>query len=228
MKIGVISDPHANLQALEAVLNDMGDVDAILCAGDLVGYCAQPNEVIELIKKNRVKCVLGNHDRSAVTGELSGLNVAESKVATWTREALKAKNKRYLRGLSEKKTFKKGGKSIFIAHGSPRKPLIEYVFPGTPSRALLRMIQGVDSDVIILGHTHVPMERILQSKLIINPGGVGQPRDRDPKAAYAILDLEGEPKVEFKRVKYDVELASAKILEAELPREIATRIHFGW
>ena len=227
-KIGVIADPHSNLQALEAVLGDMPSVDSIICAGDLVGYGAQPNEVVDLARKRKIKTVLGNHDHAAVTLDTGGLSPVAAEVARWTAERLTPKNSRFLRGLPRETTLKKGGKSIYMAHGSPRNRLAEYIFPGTPNRVLIRMMGGVRAEIVILGHTHVPMQRVIQGKLLLNPGGVGQPRDRDPKASYAVLDLEGEPEVEFRRVGYNIAEAAGKIEEEGLPKELATRIHFGW
>lgn len=228
MRIGIIADPHSNLAAFEAVLKHMPRVDALICAGDFVGYGAEPNEVIDLARKKNIPAVLGNHDYAAVTRDVTGLNPLAARAALWTAEELTGKNAEYLRALPRELRLPLGGNSIYMVHGSPKRPLMGYIFPGTSNRVLLKLVQGVDADVIVLGHTHVPMKRMIQGKLLINPGGVGQPRDRDPRASYALLTLGKEPEAEFERVEYDVGKTAKKIEDAGLPTELATRLHFGW
>jgi putative phosphoesterase len=228
MRIGVIADPHSNLAALKAVLKQMPKVDEIICAGDLVGYGAEPNEVIELINKRKVRAVLGNHDNGAITRDIAGFNPLAAKAVLWTADKLGKENSRYLRGLREELTLTLGSKRVHVVHGSPRDHLFEYVFPDVPNRELLELTRSVNADVIILGHTHMPMQRVIQGKLVINPGGVGQPRDRDPKASYMVLTLDGDVSVKHERVEYDVENTAKKIEAAGLPTELATRLYFGW
>lgn len=102
------------------------------------------------------------------------------------------------------------------------------MLPDLPNRELLELTRNVNADVIILGHTHLPMQRVIQGKLVINPGGVGQPRDRDPKASYMIMTLDDEVSVKQERVEYDIERTAKKIEAAGLPSELATRLYFGW
>lgn len=227
-KIGVIADPHSNLQALEAVLEDMPKVDKIICAGDLVGYGAQPNEVVEIAKTKGIPTVMGNHDHAAVRGDVSSFNPYAAKAVLWTSEALDDENREFLKNLPLKSEFREEGWGIYMVHGSPRRPLTEYIFPGISNQALVRLTKGINVDVIILGHTHVPLKRRIMGKLIINPGSVGQPRDRDPQASYMMLKLGREINVEHKRVPYSIEEATQKIREASLPEELATRLNFGW
>jgi putative phosphoesterase len=228
MRIGVIADPHSNLAALQAVLKQLPKVDAIICAGDLVGYGAEPNEVIELISKRKVQAVLGNHDHGAITRDVSGFNQFAAKAVLWTSDNLGKDNVKFLRNLREELTLNYGGKRVHVVHGSPRDHLFEYVFPDISNRELLELTRNVDADVIILGHTHMPMQQVIQGKLVINPGGVGQPRDRDPKASYMILTLDDEVSVKHERVEYDIESTAKKIEAAGLPNELATRLYFGW
>jgi putative phosphoesterase len=228
MKIGLIADPHANLAAFQAVLKHMPRVDEIICAGDLVGYGAEPNEVVDLAKAKGVQTVLGNHDYGAVARDAAGFNPFAARAVLWTADNLRADNAEYIRRLPEELKLTRGGKRIYIVHGSPRDPLFEYIFPDLSNRELLELTRDVKADVIVLGHTHVPMHRIIQGKLILNPGGVGQPRDRDPRASYMLLTVNEEIKVEHRRVKYDIERAAEKIREAGLPTELATRLYFGW
>jgi putative phosphoesterase len=228
MRLGVIADPHSNLAALQAVLKQMPKVDEIVCAGDLVGYGAEPNEVIDLINKRRVQAVMGNHDHGAITRDAASFNPLAAKAVLWTADKLSKENVRYLRSLREEMSLTLGSKRVHVFHGSPRDHLFEYVFPDLPNRELLELTRNVDADVIILGHTHMPMQRVIQGKLVINPGGIGQPRDRDPKASYMILTLDDEVSVKHERVEYDVESTAKKIEAAGLPTELATRLYFGW
>ncbi|KXB06218.1 hypothetical protein AKJ53_00975 [candidate division MSBL1 archaeon SCGC-AAA382F02] len=226
-KIGVIADPHGNLSALEAVLEDMPKVDRIICAGDLVGYGPQPNEVIDLVKSKDILSVLGNHDYAVYQEKTGSLNKLAAKVAEWTHENLEKENLRFL-GKLPKKTKIEEKYEIFIAHGTPRKPLKEYLYPNVSNRNLVKMTQGTDTDIIVLGHTHIPLEKMIQGKLILNPGAVGQPRDRNPKASYMVLKLGRKKEVIQNRVSYDIEKTEKKINELELPEKFGTRLHFGW
>jgi len=228
MKIGIMADPHSNLAAFQAVLKHMPQVDELVCAGDLVGYGAEPNEVIDLARKKGIQTVLGNHDYSAITRDVAGFNPFAAKAALWTAKNLRDDNVKYLRGLQEELRLTCGGKRIYVVHGSPRDPLFEYVFPDLPNRELLELMRNVEADVIVLGHTHVPMQRVIHGKLILNPGGVGQPRDRDPRASYMLLTIDGEISVEHERVEYDVAQTAKKIEAVGLPSELATRLYFGW
>ncbi len=227
-KIGVIADPHANLEALEKVLEDMPDVDRIICAGDLVGYGPSPNEVIDLVKSKNILSVLGNIDNAVIENDTSSFDEETTKSINWTLDELEDDNLNHLEKLSEKERIEEENYEIFIAHGTPRKPLKEYIYPGTSNRALVKMTQEVDTDIIVLGHTHVPLEQKIQGKLILNPGAVGQPRDRNPKAGYLILELGEEIKTEQVRISYEVEKTEKKIKDAGLPEKLAIRLHFGW
>lgn len=227
MRIGVISDIHSNLPALRAVLKDMGRVDELLCAGDLVGYASQPNEVVELCRG--IPTVMGNHDYASVTGEVGWFNPSARRAALWTRDHLTEASRKYLRSLPEELRLTREGVRLYMVHGSPRDPLFEYVFPDLPQHSLLELVRRVEAEVIVLGHTHVPMRRLIQGKLVLNPGGVGQPRDRDPRASYLVLEVEeGEVEVEFRRVEYDIEEAAEGIRRAGLPPELASRLFVGW
>jgi len=228
VKIGIIADPHSNLAALKAVLKDMPKVDGLICAGDLVGYGAEPNEVVALARARNMRTVLGNHDYGAVARDTSGLNPIAARAVLWTADNLREDNVKYLRGLAEELKLTFGGRRIYVVHGSPRDHLFEYVFPDLSNREFLELTREVEADVIVLGHTHVPMNRVIQGKLILNPGGVGQPRDRDPRASYMLLSIDGGIKVEHRRVEYDAGQAAKKIEAAGLPSEFATRLYFGW
>lgn len=228
MKIGLIADPHSNLLALKAVLDDMPRVDQMICVGDLVGYAAEPNEVVDLVRLKRMRVVMGNHDYAAVTRDVRGFNPLAAHAALWTADNLRKENLKFLSDLPTHLGLSFGGQKLHVVHGSPRDPLNEYLFPDIPNHALAAIVQNVDADVIVLGHTHVPMQRMILGKLVINPGGVGQPRDRDPRASYAVMSLDKEVRVSHKRVEYDIESTARKIKAARLPEELATRLYFGW
>lgn len=228
MKIGVIADPHSNLAALKAVLKDMPRVDELICVGDLVGYAAEPNEVVKLAKAKRMRMVMGNHDYATVTRDVRGFNPLAAQAALWTADNLSKENLEFLSNLPTHLALTYGKQRVYVAHGSPRDPLNEYIFPDTSNRVLAELIGDLDADILVLGHTHMPIERVIFGKLIINPGGVGQPRDRDPRASYAVLKLGKEVKVSFHKIGYDVKITAEKIEAAELPSELATRLFFGW
>lgn len=227
-KIGVIADPHSNLPALEAVLEDMPKIDKIICAGDLIGFGPQPNEVIDLIRSQNILSILGNHDYAVVEEKYSSLDNRAGQVARWTRAKLKKENLDFLKKLNRTEEIVGGGYEIFLVHGTPKNPLKEYVNPGTSNRALVKMTQEADSDIIILGHTHVPLNRMIQGKLILNPGSVGQPRDRNPDASYMVLKLGDEIEVLHERVEYDIERVEDITKDFGLPEKFAIRLHFGW
>ena len=228
LKVGVIADIHSNLPALEAVLKHMPKVDALICAGDLVGYAAEPNEVVELVHKRELPTVMGNHDYAAVTRDVSSFNPWAARAALWTAERLTRENAGYLRKLPEHLKLELGGRRVYVVHGSPRDPLFEYVFPDVSNRVLAELTRDLEADVVVLAHTHVPMMRKVMGKLILNPGGIGQPRDRDPRASYAVLTIGKEIEARIERVEYDIEEAAKKIAQAGLPSELGTRLYFGW
>lgn len=228
MKVGLIADPHSNLSAFKAVLKDMPRVDKIICAGDFVGYAAEPNEVVELARSKQMVVVMGNHDHAAVTGDVRRFNPLAAEAAIWTSKNLSRENLEYLAASPTHLELNLGKQKLYLVHGSPRDPLNEYLFPDVPNRDLAEAIKDVDADIVVLGHTHVPMKRMILGKLVVNPGGVGQPRDRNRQASYAVLKLGKEIVVEHKRVEYDIETTVKKIEAAGLPKELGTRLLVGW
>lgn len=228
VKIGLISDIHSNLAALEAVLNDMPKVDRVICAGDLVGYGAEPNEVVELVRSRGIQASMGNHDYAVVTKDFSDLKSVAAEAALWTSRQLSPENLQYLSTLPTQLRLKLGKSRLYVVHGSPRDHLGEYIFPDISNQELSQLVGGLEEDTIILGHTHRPMKRMILGKLVVNPGGVGQPRDRNPKPSYAVLAIDGDVDVEIKRVEYDIESTAKKIMAAGLPEELADRLFFGW
>ncbi|MGN6818935.1 MAG: metallophosphoesterase family protein [Sphingomonas sp.] len=199
MKIALLSDIHANLAALDAVLADLPLVDAILFAGDAVGYYAHPNEVCERLRAIGARCVRGNHD-NYVTGQAEPNAERRAAYATdWTRERLTPENLAWLASLPAELHFAADGVDVIVRHASPWDEET-YLYPD--SDRLGEVALGANQ-VLVLGHTHHPMAVVAGDGLLINPGSVGQPRDWNPDAAYALLTLPS-CKVEPRRVAYDV------------------------
>jgi diadenosine tetraphosphatase ApaH/serine/threonine PP2A family protein phosphatase len=222
----VISDVHANLDALQAVLHQI-DADEIYCLGDLVDYGAQPNEVIRLIREQGTKCLLGNHDWAALTGDTSMFNPRAAMSSVWSRKTLTSESTEYLRSLPQELRPDLQVRTYFT-HGSPNDRLWEYVDPRTHSDLFGYYLDKLRVQVIGLGHTHIPYVWKEDGRTVFNPGSVGQPRDGDWRASFAELMVEGrEAKVEIKRVEYDVEAAAAKIRAAGLPGTFADRLSAG-
>jgi len=220
MLIGLIADIHSNLPALSAVLEHM-DVDTILCAGDVVGYYPYPNEVIEIVKKYKIASIRGNHDVAVVTGDTSWFNPLAASAVEWTRNNISPENMTFLKKLPEKLTFG----DIAVFHGSPSNP-DEYVYPMTSPARLSGFLDQAGKKILVLGHTHVQWSLELNDEKIINPGAVGQPRDGDPRAAYATFDTESE-ELTMHRIEYDIEEVAAKTVSAGLPPYLAQRLSVG-
>ena len=231
MRILLISDIHANTVALKSVLESAGDVDLIIHAGDIVDYNPWPGEAIDLVKELGIKTVIGNHDRDSATGAPVGYNPYAEISCLWTHRRLTKKEKRYLLGLPETLTYNFSGLKVFMCHGSPNFPVDEYVFPPptTPERYLRELIMKAEADILILGHTHVPFIYNADGKYVVNPGGVGQPRDGDPRASYVLMEVDGrEVRFEHRRVRYDVEKVADEIIRVGLPEMLARRLYFGF
>ncbi|OGS56446.1 MAG: hypothetical protein A3K60_04590 [Euryarchaeota archaeon RBG_19FT_COMBO_56_21] len=224
MKIAVVSDIHSNLQALEAVLADIrkADVDQVLCAGDIVGYGANPNECCRLVSKVAEHAVFGNHELAALTGDTIWMNKHAAEAAIWTRETLDQVSRDYLSQLELAVQLDLSGRRVAMYHGSVDSA-IEYVYEDELS---LDLFERAEADVLILGHTHVPYVVRFEHGLAVNPGSVGQPRDLDPRASYAILD---PPRLtcDIRRVDYNVEEAVASIRATRLPAFLAERLLMG-
>ena len=229
MKLAVISDIHANMQALQSVLADLPTYDELYCLGDLVGYGPNPNEVVEALRARKPTIVLaGNHDHAVVTGDSSGFVNYAVKAIQWTRERLTKENLSYLQNLKPSEKRKVGEHSIALFHGSPRDPLNEYVFPGTSPSLLKELLKLSSSNVLLQGHTHVPMYFRSGSSVLLNPGSVGQPRDNDPRASYMILDIDGDKAVHrIRRIRYDIETTARDIVSNGLPSFLAQRLSLG-
>jgi putative phosphoesterase len=225
--IALISDVHSNLEALEAVLAQTGEAE-IYCLGDIVGYGASPNEVVALLAERRATCVLGNHDYAAIKGDVGEFNPRAAVAAIWTAGKLTPASKEFLAALPSERSLRIEGVRVYMAHGSPDDKMWEYVSPTTHSDLFDYYLDKVGADVIALGHTHVPFSWEGARGRVFNPGSVGQPRDGDSRAAYALLTLDGgKAGVALRRVAYDIDKAAGKISAAGLPAVLAARLYSG-
>lgn len=243
MRVLVISDIHANYTALMAVLKDAGQVDETWCLGDLVGYGPDPNAVVEEVRDiPNLTCMLGNHD-VAVIGQMpfETFNGDARRALIYHEKVLSASNMDFMRSLTS--AAKVCGDAT-LAHGSPREPLWEYILNGLSARI---NFDHFSTPWCFVGHSHIQCmfalnektERVtldqtipdktvtLNSRLILNPGSVGQPRDRDPRAAYAIYETEARTWTP-RRVEYNIAEVQERIRSSGLPEKHAVRLSDGW
>jgi len=239
MRSLVLADIHANLQALQAVLDDAaaaGGFDDVWCLGDIVGYGPQPSECIARLRSLSLNAVSGNHDLAAAGAMgTEAFNPLAAEAALWTAERLSAEEKAWLRELPQVSTVGE----FTLTHGSLKDPAWEYLYSSAAAAAHLAR-QATDYGFV--GHTHVPLvffeaSRTLSpgagevldlsgTRFVANPGGVGQPRDGDPRAAYALVDSEAR-RIEFRRVAYDIAATQARMRAAGLPEFLWRRLPQG-
>ena len=256
MRLGIVSDIHANLPALEAVLADAESAgpDQLWCLGDVVGYGGQPDECASLVAERCALCLVGNHDL-AVLGELdeSAFSPAAAAAVRWTREVAKPETIAFLRGLEPADE----GREVALYHASPRDPVWEYVL--WPDQAA-ECIAAQAARVSLVGHSHVALFFVTaetgarteapgqaiepphvakgaqagagtrldvsEGCWLINPGSVGQPRDGDPRAAWLELDTDAW-EVTYHRTEYEIDRAADAIMASELPEHLAKRLYVG-
>jgi putative phosphoesterase len=229
VRIAVISDIHSNFDALQAVLSDIGDYDALVCLGDLVGYGAQPNEVVSKIRSLGPDAIVtGNHDYAVLTGDTSGFVRHAVQAIEWTRREISPENLKYIASLHSRATFTVDEVKVALVHGSPRDPLNEYIYPNISDFILRSLIEESGGDSLLLGHTHAPFTHSFGSKLIGNPGSIGQPRDGDPRASYGILEPFTQFEFRIRRISYDIDAAASRIIAAGLPKLLADRLYKGF
>jgi putative phosphoesterase len=255
MKLALISDIHANLPALEAVLGDLDArrPDQVVCLGDLVGYAPWPNEVVAAIRALRIPTIAGNYDEG-VGLESDDCGCAykteeeqvrgEDSIA-FTNRVVSEETRAYLRTLPRhlRLTFEEGRAAgaeplqVLLVHGSPRK-VNEYLFEDRNDASFLRMMRAADADVLCFGHTHKPyhrsiadLESLRGARHAVNIGSVGKPKDGDPRSCYAVLDIDparDEPvEVTLVRVEYDLEKAARAVEESRLPDAFAEALRLA-
>lgn len=217
MKILVISDIHANYEALRRMPDD---VDHVLCLGDLVDYGPDPVSCLRWLRDRRAVVVRGNHDLAVGYGAPDGVPEPYRRLSETTRELtlriLDPADIEYLRSLPVSRTLELGGVRVHLVHATPSDPYYTYVPPDQRAR-WADEAGRVEADVLLVGHTHLPMVLRLGGQLVVNPGSVGQPRDGDPRAAYAIIE-DGEPRL--LRAEYDIDAAVSALAQSGLPADV--------
>lgn len=224
MRLALVADIHSNLPALKAasdIIEGMG-AGAIICAGDIVGYGPFPNECCSWVAEACSTCIAGNHDRSALSKDVSGMNPFAAAASIWTAERLDPRSRDFLSGLRDSARFRAGDVSVKVFHGSPSDP-VEYVEEEMVSEDLLARC---DSDVLVLGHTHVPFVKRFSNGMVVNPGAVGQPRDGDPRGSLAMLDTE-RLSCDVVRFEYPINEVADSIRSEGLPHILAERLSIG-
>ncbi|SEP02932.1 Predicted phosphodiesterase [Halorientalis persicus] len=222
MQVGLISDIHANLPALEAVLDDMPPVDDIICAGDIVGYNPWPRECLERVRTVSSLIVQGNHDRNVETPHRYEHNDMAHAELEFAQQELSDSQRKWLSDLPERTEFAGDTYRLVHSHPDPNR-LSSYVRPAQ----FPKMRPYLDDHVgIVLGHTHIQHKATIDGRLIVNPGSVGQPRDGDERAAYATLDTAAD-EVELRRVEYDINRVISRVEECGLPTKTGTRLLDG-
>lgn len=244
MRVLVISDIHANLAAFEAVLADAGGQwDIIWCLGDVIGYGPDPNECVSLLREHNHISLSGNHDWAVLNKlDVTTFNQVARFAISWTQSVVTDETRDYLDALPSKIVI--DDTPFTLAHASPRQPVWEYILE--PDTASINF-DYFETPYCLVGHTHVPVifaengRHACQSimpdysqptpldatRRIINPGSVGQPRDADPRAAYAFLDTETLV-WEYKRVDYPISRTQEKMRKAGMPPRLVERLAYGW
>lgn len=237
MKLGLISDIHGNLHALEQVLLELEErqVQLILCAGDLVCYGAFPNEVLELLRQKSIPTVLGNYD-AAVAWDLPTVSSKPSSPQTepiklaalaWAKAQISNENVHYLRGLPWVTWHRLGDTTVQLLHGGPTQ--LDAWYDATSNSKLCELAETTAADLLVIGHSHqqfaIEVVRSIGEKtLIVNPGAVGRSIDGDPRAAYAVIDLTTR-QVELLRAEYDLDAATEAIRKSSMPSLVADLVY---
>ena len=240
MKYGIISDIHANLEAFEVAIDALSHekIDALLCAGDIVGYGADPHLCIEKTKALHRIVVCGNHDEACIDiTDIEYFNNSAKKAILWTKENLNEEDKSFLKNLGL--VYK--NRDLTLVHGTLYEPeMFHYMIDANAAHATFSLMQN---RVCFVGHSHTPgiylyknnrmsyfyKEKVKiakDEKMIVNVGSIGQPRDGDPRLCYCIYDTE-KGLIELKRLEYDVKSAQKKMLDAGLPHFLADRLAKG-
>jgi putative phosphoesterase len=234
VRAAIITDIHANMPALEAALaaiEAMG-IDAVYCGGDLVGYGPHPNEVCALVEERAIPTIYGNYDY-AIGRDLDDCGCAYvtphdrelgQLSVEWTLAHTDGRAKAFMRDLPFDVRFAMGGVRVRLVHGSPRK-VNEYLFEDKPASLYERLARGADCDVLVFGHTHKPWIREYGGVLFVNCGSVGKPKDGDPRAAFALLELvDGRVAASIERVAYDAAAVAREVAASGLPGEFAEKL----
>jgi putative phosphoesterase len=225
VKLLIISDIHSNYEALLAVANAEKNADQIWCLGDLVDYGPQPAEVVQWVRHHAQLCVRGNHDFALAFNEDCRCGKRFRQLSRASREMnrnlLTPEQVAYLQLLPETEEVVRENCRFRLAHATPSGNLYRYLVPGITDIELAGELEGILADVVFCGHTHFPMIRKVGNKLFVNPGSVGQPRDGNPRASYALWD---DGVVRLRRAKYDIGKTVDKLRASRLPGAMAERL----
>jgi len=236
MRIAVLSDIHGNLASLQAVWVDLElqAPDAVYCLGDLVGYGAHPNQVVEFIRQREIPTLMGNYDEGVgfdlddcgcVYKDPELKRLGDLSLG-WTRARTTQENKLYLQSLPLQIRLEDRRPRVLLVHGSPRR-MNEYLYEDRPRATFERIAKLAGCDVLLFGHTHLPYEKRVAGTLFANVGSIGRPKDGDPRACYALVELGRRPRVELRRVEYEVEAEAAAIEQSDLPDYYAAELRLG-
>jgi putative phosphoesterase len=224
MRILILSDLHANPWALQAIEQDAGPLDYVLCAGDVVSYGPDPAGAIAWLREHDAITVRGNHDNAVGFNAHPRASPAKAHIAMalrdWTRAKLSEKDLGWLQRLPVRLTWELQDRRFALVHATPFDPLFDYrMTPQVSDEQLDAMLTGAQGDVVIAGHTHLPFTRRHRQCLVVNPGSAGQPLDGDPRAAYALW-VDGQ--VSLHRVPYDQSPLLAAVGDMGLPTTAAS------
>ncbi len=239
MRVAVLSDIHANLVALDAVIASFGTVDAVWHLGDVVGYGPEPDGVVERLAEIGAVGVRGNHDAAAAGGsEIDWFNPEAKAAMEWTRRRIDGRTRDWLAALPERHAVD----GFTLVHGSPREPIWEYIVSAPIARANLA---ALTTPYALYGHTHLPMvfaERdgqveqvepatgssfsLADRRALVNPGSVGQPRDGITTSSYLVIDTAAET-CTWQRAAYDIAAVQGAMTDAGLPRRLVDRLSYG-
>jgi putative phosphoesterase len=236
MNLAVISDIHGNLHALKAVWADLERQapDWVMCLGDLVGYGAFPNEVIDFMRERSVPVLMGNYDDGVgferddcgcVYKDPTDHALGQQSLF-WTRERVTPERKAYLCALPFDRREAIEGRAVLFVHGSPRR-INEYVYADRPESVFKNIARVANADVLFFGHTHLPYQKQVERTLFANAGSVGKPKDGDPRAGYVLADFGETLNITVRRVDYDVAAAAGAVREAGLPAHFAALLETG-
>ena len=222
MKVVLLSDIHGNLPALEAVLEVMPPLDQVICVGDIVGYNPWPAECVELVRDVADLVVQGNHDRNVETPNRYDHNEMARAGLEYAKAELDDEQREWLAELPPRTEFADGTYKLAHSHPSP-KHQGRYVRPAEFAN-MRRYLD--DYEGLVIGHTHIQHEALIDGRLIVNPGSVGQPRDGNSDAAYAVLDTDAQ-RITMHRVEYDINRVIRRVEEVDLPIKTGTRLLDG-
>lgn len=243
MRIAIVSDIHANFVALETVLSAIGTVDQLWNMGDTIGYGPRPNQCMAAMQSHATMMIAGNHDLACIDRvDLSDFNADARLANLWNGQQLEADHRATLASLPPITAV---DQRFLVVHGSPREPVWEYLLTREQARENFELFE---QQVCFMGHSHIPLifrrpkngvppnpslpaagdTLALEEgvRYFINPGSVGQPRNQDPRAAYAILDTDAGT-VRFMRIEYDIAKTQRQMREANLPMALVRRLEFG-